>query len=410
MHAAQVRRCCAVAAALTGLFLAGAPSATADNNGPSAHDVAAGNAAVRHREAQVAAAASAVSRTQARLQRLATAAEVAIEAYDGARVKEAQARAQAAMAQVVLDAAATRVDAARTKVDAFAKAAYMAGGMSGVTAVLDADGPQSLLDRMGTLDAISHGQSDAMQALDAARVYQLAVQQEAQAALDRAAAASAAAARAKQQAQASVVAQTGLLRQLRSRQRQLSTLLDQARAHASALERARLAAIAQARAEAQARAAAAAAAAAQQHSTPPPTPSGGGSSGDISGTVSASTEQRAVQYAESQIGKPYQWGAAGPDSYDCSGLVMWAYDQVGVHLDHYTGYQWNEGAHIPVSALRPGDLVFFATNTSDPNTIHHVGIYIGNGNMVEAPYTGADVRISPAFRPDLIGAVRPYNR
>jgi cell wall-associated NlpC family hydrolase len=120
------------------------------------------------------------------------------------------------------------------------------------------------------------------------------------------------------------------------------------------------------------------------------------------------TERRAVAYAESQLGKPYQWGAAGPDSYDCSGLVMWSYDQVGVYLQHWTGFQWNEGAHIALSALRPGDLVFFATNTSDPNTIHHVGMYIGNGEMVEAPYTGANVRISGAFRPDLIGAVRPY--
>ena len=55
------------------------------------------------------------------------------------------------------------------------------------------------------------------------------------------------------------------------------------------------------------------------------------------------------------------------------------------HLDHWTGDQWNEGAHIPLSALRPGDLLFFATDTSDPNTIHHVGMYVGNGQMVEAP-------------------------
>jgi cell wall-associated NlpC family hydrolase len=65
---------------------------------------------------------------------------------------------------------------------------------------------------------------------------------------------------------------------------------------------------------------------------------------------------------------------------------------------------------MAVSSIRPGDLVFFATNTSDPNTIHHVGIYIGNGEMVEAPHTGAYVRISSIWRPDLIGAVRPYQR
>jgi peptidoglycan DL-endopeptidase RipA len=89
---------------------------------------------------------------------------------------------------------------------------------------------------------------------------------------------------------------------------------------------------------------------------------------------------------------------------------MWAYAQVGVTLDHWTGYQWEEGARVATSAVRPGDLVFFATNTNDPNTIHHVGMVIGNGEMVEAPYTGANVRISSYWRPDLIGAVRPYNR
>jgi cell wall-associated NlpC family hydrolase len=83
---------------------------------------------------------------------------------------------------------------------------------------------------------------------------------------------------------------------------------------------------------------------------------------------------------------------------------------VGVHLDHWTGDQWNEGAHVSRADLRPGDLVFFAYNTSDPATIHHVGMYIGNGQMVEAPYTGANVRISSYARPDYIGAVRPYQR
>jgi cell wall-associated NlpC family hydrolase len=132
--------------------------------------------------------------------------------------------------------------------------------------------------------------------------------------------------------------------------------------------------------------------------------------GDLSNTISASTGEAAVQQAEAQIGKPYQWGGAGPDTFDCSGLTMWSYNQVGVHLQHWTGFQWEEGAHVAVSELRPGDLLFFAYNTSDPNTIHHVGMYIGNGEMVEAPYTGADVRISSDARSDFIGAVRPYQQ
>jgi cell wall-associated NlpC family hydrolase len=78
-----------------------------------------------------------------------------------------------------------------------------------------------------------------------------------------------------------------------------------------------------------------------------------------------------------------------------------------VPLLHYTGYQWAEGPHVPIDQLQRGDLVFFATNTSDPATIHHVGIYIGNGMMVDAPYTGAFVRIDPIDFPGLIGAIRP---
>jgi peptidoglycan DL-endopeptidase CwlO len=132
--------------------------------------------------------------------------------------------------------------------------------------------------------------------------------------------------------------------------------------------------------------------------------------GSTAGTVSASTAAAAVSVAEAQIGKPYVWGAAGPNSFDCSGLVMYAYAQVGVSIDHFTGDQWNEGAHLSRDQLRPGDLVFFAYDTSNPATIHHVGMYIGNGEMVEAPHTGANVQISSYARPDYIGAVRPFQR
>jgi len=124
----------------------------------------------------------------------------------------------------------------------------------------------------------------------------------------------------------------------------------------------------------------------------------------------ASTTQGdvAANWALSQIGKPYQWGGAGPDTYDCSGLTMQAWAHAGVQLLHYTGYQWQEGPHVPLDDLQRGDLLFFATNTADPATIHHVGIYIGNGMMVDAPYTGVDVRIDSMYQPGgLIGAVRP---
>jgi len=116
----------------------------------------------------------------------------------------------------------------------------------------------------------------------------------------------------------------------------------------------------------------------------------------------------AANWALTQLGKPYQWGGIGPESYDCSGLTMDAWAQAGVQLLHYTGYQWEEGPQVPLNELQRGDLLFYATNTSDPSTIHHVGIYIGDGMMVDAPYTGAFVRIDSIYAPGgLIGAVRP---
>ena len=116
----------------------------------------------------------------------------------------------------------------------------------------------------------------------------------------------------------------------------------------------------------------------------------------------------AANWALTQLGKPYQWGGAGPDSYDCSGLTMDAWAQAGVQLAHWTGYQWLSGPHVPLDELQRGDLLFYATNNSDPATIHHVGIYIGDGMMVDAPYTGAFVRIDSIYQPGIpIGAVDP---
>jgi peptidoglycan DL-endopeptidase RipA len=395
------------AAALTLTSLPGAvlPAFAGHHPGPSAGAVAAGKAAVAHREHQVAHAAERLAAARQRMQHLADTAEVAVEAFDAARVRQRAAGQAVSASRLVLHAAGQRVADAMARVGRFGAAAYMSGGMSSVDAMLTADGPESLLYRVGTLEVISRSQQNATQELDAARVYQLSVERQAQAVLARARQAAQVADTARSAAQGAVHRQVTVLSTVRAQRRQLTALLTQARRHASALERARLAAIARARAQAAARAVARAA---QRTISGQPLP--GGATGDVSGTVSAATGQQAVRYAESQIGKPYQWGAAGPDSYDCSGLVMWAYAHAGVTLDHWTGFQWQEGARVATSALRPGDLVFFATNTNDPNTIHHVGMVIGNGEMVEAPHTGANVRISSIWRPDLIGAVRPYNR
>jgi cell wall-associated NlpC family hydrolase len=109
---------------------------------------------------------------------------------------------------------------------------------------------------------------------------------------------------------------------------------------------------------------------------------------------------QALRYALTKVGDPYVWGAAGPNEFDCSGLVMWAYAQVGISLEHFTGDQWNEGEHISRSELQPGDLVFFYPD------IGHVGLYVGNGLMVDAPTFGQPVQVQPVFWSAYVGAVR----
>jgi cell wall-associated NlpC family hydrolase len=111
-------------------------------------------------------------------------------------------------------------------------------------------------------------------------------------------------------------------------------------------------------------------------------------------------EPRVVRIAFRYLGTPYRWAGASPSGFDCSGFVMYVYGRVGVRLPHNSAQLWGEGRYVSRRHLQPGDVVFFAG-------LSHVGIYIGNGQMVEAPFTGARVRISSAFRPDYAGATRP---
>jgi len=108
----------------------------------------------------------------------------------------------------------------------------------------------------------------------------------------------------------------------------------------------------------------------------------------------------ALRAALSKRGDWYVWGAAGPNSFDCSGLVVWAFGTEGITLPHYTGDLWNSGMHVSRADLEPGDLVFFFADIS------HVGIYIGNGLMVDAPETGQQVQVQPVFWNAYVGAVR----
>jgi cell wall-associated NlpC family hydrolase len=111
---------------------------------------------------------------------------------------------------------------------------------------------------------------------------------------------------------------------------------------------------------------------------------------------------RAVAYAYAQLGKPYQWAGAGPNSFDCSGLTMMAWEAGGVYFPHLAQDQYNMTRRIPLADALPGDLIFFGT----PNNVYHVGIYIGGGEMIDAPDTGLKVSISSIYWSSLLGAGR----
>ncbi len=118
----------------------------------------------------------------------------------------------------------------------------------------------------------------------------------------------------------------------------------------------------------------------------------------------------AISFAQDQLGKKYLWGGEGRADqggrFDCSGLTQASYASVGVKLPRVANDQWNAGPHPSRDQLLPGDLVFFAYDLNDPRTIHHVGIYVGGGYMIDAPHSGAYIRFDPIDAADYIGATR----
>ncbi|MFI8894419.1 C40 family peptidase [Streptomyces paradoxus] len=127
-----------------------------------------------------------------------------------------------------------------------------------------------------------------------------------------------------------------------------------------------------------------------------------GSSGSRSGVRAPSAEgRRALRYAVRQLGKPYEWGAEGPRTYDCSGLTSRAWAEAGVPIPRTSQEQWKRLERIPLDELRPGDLVVYFEKAT------HVALYLGDGRVVQAPRPGAKVKVSPIAANPVLGAVRP---
>ena len=329
---------------------------------------------------------------------LQTQAEVLTERYDETQVNEQRAAAAYKVTQARLAAARQAENSSQRQLAGLAAQEFESGGgFDAVTSMLgDANGPQGYLNEVGMGQVLAQQGTDTLAVNQANDVVATVFRTQAHDLLVAQQADLHAATALKVAIQAAVARQLQFVRADKAQQDKLATELATAEAHETALVAARQAYLA---AQAAQRAAAAAAAAENQDASPTWAAGSGASTsqGDI-----------AANWALTQIGKPYQWGGAGPDSYDCSGLTMVAWEHAGVQLAHYTGYQWEAGPQVPLDQLQRGDLVFYATDNSDPATIHHVGIYIGNGEMVDAPYTGAFVRIDSIYAPGVpIGAVRP---
>jgi cell wall-associated NlpC family hydrolase len=317
-----------------------------------------------------------IEQVQRRIDALNEQADRAVESYMQARIALTAARRRAAVSRGRVQREEAALAAVRRSMSAVAASAYRSGGTDAFLSLIRTSSPQSFLDRASALDRIARDQASRLAATATAR-HRLAVV-EAQAAQDLA---------TQKRQEARVAGQKAVIESTLAAQKRLLAGLQ-------AEERARLARLQAERAAEAARSAAAARASrARVVRTSSFTPT---YNGTASGRAGA-----AVAEAYNKLGSPYEWAAAGPDRFDCSGLTMWVWARGGVSLPHSAQAQYDMLQHVAQSDAQPGDLVFFGS------PIHHVGIYIGGGRMISAPHTGDVVKIQDAFRSDFAGAARP---
>jgi cell wall-associated NlpC family hydrolase len=345
-------------------------------------------------ESELAAERDRAEQLASQIEANGTRVSILDEQYNRAQLAIQDANEQLAAAQQQLEARREETDAVRAELATRGADLYMNAGNPAPLAALDVENANEL----GSRSAYASAAADSdRRLLDEAKVAieQLGLQQQS---LERARA------EAQQQSEALDAARQEI-EQATSEQRDL---LAQAQGHIASLVdevRAEREAAAEAAARAEMERQAAAAQATQPTSNEPSSTAGSGTDPNEGspGNVPAPnpSAQVAVDTARAQLGKPYVYAASGPDAFDCSGLTMYAWAAAGVSLPHNAEAQYMSLPHVSQSELQPGDLVFFGA------PIHHVGIYAGGGTMIEAPYTGVDVRYRSIFRSDYAGAARP---
>jgi cell wall-associated NlpC family hydrolase len=281
--------------------------------------------------------------------------DVVMEQYNRVNVELGRTQAQLTDVSARIPALTDQMNATSAAVTSLAVHAYEGSTVSGLSALLTAGSPGELVNRLDMLNALSRGQQRDLAALTTA---QANLQHE------------------KSRLDGLVAQQSAQQSDLAARKSTIETRLASLKKQQDDLARRQAEQARQAAARAQAAGQPPAPKPSTGGGTPPPPPSGSGRGAKV------------VAYAYAQLGKSYVFGAAGPNHFDCSGLTMMAWAQVGVHLAHSSYIQMNEQTvHIPRSQLQPGDLVFFYGGG-------HVGIYIGNNNVIHAPHTGDVVKIS----------------
>ncbi|WP_434442697.1 NlpC/P60 family protein [Lentzea sp. E54] len=398
---------------------------------PSDSEISASRAEADAKAARVGELTGRLTQAESRLQELLDDVSYKRELANKARVDlktaiaEAEAaRREATAARVQADAASKAVEDSRRELDEFAAASYAQGSTVGsFSAYIGAKSPEDLLARAQLLEAVSASSLNRLEQVTRDQGTAANLDSAARAALKKSEAKQAAADEARKvadQAQQVAVdahsAQAAATAELQADKDAVERELVNARGAASGLEAQRrqydqwLVAKKQEEEENARRAAAQAAVQAPAPRRPAvaaPAPSG-------------NRVQTVINRALSQRGVIYAWGGGnynGPtygvrdggvaDSYgdyrkigfDCSGLMMYAFAGVGVYLPHYSGYQYNSGRKVPLSQMAPGDMIFWG-----PGGGTHVALYLGGGMMVEAPHSGAVVRISPVR----YGGIMPY--
>ncbi|TQN42472.1 cell wall-associated NlpC family hydrolase [Blastococcus colisei] len=378
--------------------------------GPSDTQIATAQAQADAVQARIGALSGQLTAAEEAVEDARVTALIALDQYQATEASYLAAQQQADAAAAAAAQADADLGVARTQMMAFARRSYMEGStFAGAAALITAADPGELIQRAALLEAAGSHRSDVLTEVTVLRVQAaeaetlaantlataVRLQEEAAASL---AVAETAEASARQQAAALETQQAQLTTELAGAQAELTALVGQ-------------------------RAAAERAAQVTAPPQPPPpvqtTPAPSGNS-TSAGAGDASKAQIAIDAAMAYEGLPYAWGGGGTRGpgyghsgdedvwgFDCSGLTQYAYGQAGISIPRNSSWQYSALPKVSRDDLRPGDLVFWARNTSDPATIHHVAIWLGGDRILEAPQSGSFVQVTEMRWKGYIGAGRP---